>query len=207
MKIINNMKKDLRYLNSKWWYRLLKVVFVGMFLLGTIISVIIVVNDNKPYQVKDYKISCIAEYTNKKTLFAEKDAGLYFFPYETETVYQSITDDNRLKLRNICGFTNDKADELNNEAIAYINEQIKLGTDKTTIQKYLDDSRAYTIEEVYRTEGGYVAVVAYSLLTIIISLIIAELVRRIFYYITLGSFLPENPKKYLFFKVKQKLEN
>ena len=185
-------KKTISYLNSKAWYRLIKVVFIGVIVLSILLSVLVIVDSHSPQQVKDYKINCIADYTNKKTFFAEKDADIYFFPYGTETVYESIRDDQRLRLRDVCGISSEEADKSNNETIAYINEQIKLGTDEETIEDYLDKNfRAYTILETNRTEGGYLIIIAYSLLSVVILLLIAELVRRIFYYVVLGKIRPE----------------
>ncbi len=183
--------KTIQQLNEKWWYRLLKVVFLGVASLGAVISIFLIVDDYKPHQVLDYKISCIADYTNKKTLFAEKDAGLYFFPYGTETVYQSISDTDKIKLRKVCGYSDSTAEKLNSELDAYIEEQTKLGTDIATIIKNLESKRAYTIEEEYRTEGGYFEVIGYSLLAITIIVVVLEIIRRIFYYIVLGSIRPK----------------
>lgn len=184
--------KTINELNSKWWYRLVKVVFIGFALLCMVVSVFIIQDDNRPRQVQDYKVDCIADYTNHKTFIAEKDAGIYIFRYGTDTVYQSLSDDAKQKIRSNCDISEAEAQNATDKAVAYINEQTKLGTDKETIQNYLNDNlRAYLISETQVTKGSYLSIVAYSILSIILILVVAEIIRRIFYYIVLGSIKPK----------------
>ena len=157
-----------------------------------VISVLLVADENSPRQVKDYKIDCIADYTNKKSFFAEKDANTYIYRYGSDTVYQSLSEDNKQKIRDKCDISKEEADTATKKAIAYVNQQESLGVSKEDIQNYINDNiRPYLISDDYITEGSYVKVVAYSLLSILGALLMAEIVRRIFYYIVLGSIKPK----------------
>lgn len=179
-------------LNSKWWYRLIKVVFIGLTLSCMVISVLLVTDANSPRQVKDYRIDCVADYTNHKTFLAEKDAGIYIFRYGTDTVYQSLTDDIKQKIRKVCDISEEEKQGADSKAIAYINEQTKIGTSHEVIQNYLDANvRAYLISETQVTEGGLLSIVAYSVLSIILLLTVAEIIRRAFYYVVLGNIRPK----------------
>jgi len=184
--------KTISELNNKWWYRLVKVVFIGFALFCMVVSVFIIQDDNKPRQVKDYKINCIADYTNKKSFFAEKDADTYIYKYGTDTVYQSLSEDNKQKIRNNCDISKEEADTATTKAIAYITQQENLGATKEDIQNYINDNmRPYLITEDYVTKGSYIKVISYSLLSILAILLVAEIIRRVFYYIVLGSIRPK----------------
>jgi len=184
--------KTVTELNSKWWYRLVKVVFIGSTLLLIGGSIFIIQDENRPRQVKDYKIDCIAEYTNMKTFLAEKDANIYIYSFGTTTPYTSLSTDDKKKIRGFCDISDEEAKNANDKAIAYIDEQTKMGTDKETIQNYIDTNlRAYLISETQVPKGSYLAIVAYSILSIIGILVVAEIIRRVFYYIVLGSIRPK----------------
>ena len=184
--------KNISELNNKWWYRLIKVFFYLIIIFCILCSVSVIFDINKPKEVTDYKIACRGDYTNKKSFFAEKDAGIYIYDYDKNTVYTSLSDEDRKKIRNGCDITEAEANTNNQKAIEYIKEQEGLGIDHGTIQKYIDNNlRPYTVSEVTRNEGSYLAIIEYSLPVILIALAIAEIIRRIFYYIILGKIKPE----------------
>lgn len=108
----NNFKINMKTtdeLNSKWWYRLAKVVFIGSTLFFMVVSVFVIQDDNRPRQVKDYKIDCVADYSNKKSFLAEKDANIYsIYSYGTVTPYTSLSVDDKKRLENIAIFQKKK---------------------------------------------------------------------------------------------------
>lgn len=179
-------------LNSKWWYRLLMFSFLGLALLSAVIAIVLVASDNKPRPVSDYKIDCVADYTNHRSFFAGKDANIYVYPYSNQTVYAALDESDKMKIRDFCDISKEEADKSTNAALSYIDEQTKLGTDNATIQREIDRSyRPYVIYKTERTQGSYLAILGYSLLSLLIIAVVIELGRRIFYYILLGSFRPE----------------
>lgn len=183
-------------LNKKLWYRLVKVIFIVFVLFCTISSFLLIYDDYKPRQVKDYRIDCVAEYSNKKSMFAEKDAGIYIYQYGKNDIYESLAADTyaseRKKIKEFCDISDEEVEIHRQPMLKYIEEQDKLGTKREDIQKYIyDNFLPYKITETYVTKGGYLLVVAYSLLSVLIASVIVEIVRRIFYYIVLGKIKPK----------------
>lgn len=184
--------KTISYLNSKIWYRFLKVIYIGLILLCVIILTALAMEFYKPHNVQDYRIDCKADYTNKKSFLAEKEAGIYIYKYSNETIYQSLSSETKLKIRNLCDISETEASLANEKAMSFVQEQRKIGTDESIIQKNIDDNmRPYSIEESNIIEGSYAEVVIRALLYIIILFLLFEFFRRIFYYIILGTMRPK----------------
>lgn len=185
-------KKTIGYLNSKVWYRLVKVAFIGLILFAILFSVGIAFDENSPRQVMDYRIDCIGENTNRKSFFAEEDASIYIYPYGTQTVYQALSDSAKKAIKERCDISIEEDAQHVEAVLAYIEEQEKAEAATSVIQKYLDENmRSYTVTKAYTTHGSYGEIVGYSLRLIIIILIVAEIMRRAFYYIVLGRLRPK----------------
>lgn len=181
----------IQELNNKWWYRLIKVLFIGINFVLIMSVFVFIMSDNKPHQESDYKLSCIADYTNKRSFYAEKDLNIYIFAYAGHTAYDDLSDSERQKIRNVCDISTEEADTATNNALSYISEQSKLGSTKNTIQDYIDNNlRPYTITSTTVEVGSYIQGILFSLLWTLIILIVAEIIRRIFYYIFLGKMRP-----------------
>lgn len=185
-------KKTISHLNSKTWYKPVKVIFIIFILIYAVLFVFFAVEISKPKQVKDYKIECVSDYTNKKSFFAEKDAGMYIYQSGTDSIYQSLSIDDRKKIRESCDISDAEVNTYNSKAVDYIKQQENIGVDDVTIQKYIDnDMRPYRISEAYVTKGKYIETIIYSLLSLLIVLVVAEMMRRVFYCIFLGKINPE----------------
>ncbi len=183
--------KTVAELNNKWWYRLVKVIFIGVNLVCVLIAIFIIYDNNKPRQVKDYKVNCIANYTNKSSFFAEKDAGILIYTYGLDTIYDALTEEHRLKIKNMCHISQKDAAEATNKAKLYIETEAKKGTSHDDIQKGVDDNyRPYKVSEDYTIKGSNFIVFVYSIFTLLTSLFVIEISRRIFYYIFLGTIKP-----------------
>lgn len=183
--------KTVTELNNKWWYRLVKVIFIGTNLIVVLVATFILTQDNKPVQVKDYKVTCSADYTNKKNFLAEKDADIFIYQYGSESVYKILTEDQKIKIKNLCDISADESKTASNNALDYIYAQSEKGTDITLIQRYVDANfRPYSIEETYIIKGSYANGVVYSFFALLVSLFVIEIARRIFYYIFLGTIKP-----------------
>lgn len=166
------------------------MVFILLLLLIVAISVFIINDENGPRQVSDYKIDCVADYTNHRSAYAGLE-GISIFHYGTGSIYADLSKLAKLKLRDLCDISEEEANSSNQAVSNYVLEQLNAGTYKETIESEIDAKyRPYIITEAYRTEGSYTPVFGYSLLTIVIILLIAETLRRIFYYIILGTVRP-----------------
>lgn len=183
--------KRISDLNSRWWYRLLKVVYIVLILLCLIGAVMVVYDENSPRKVRDYRVDCVAEYTNKHSFLAEKDYNIYIFVYGSDTVYQSLTEDAKQEIRDICGITPEESKTYYSNMLELIKEKEKLGLNQATIQKMVDDARPYLVSETLITVGGFGYIFLYSILSIVGIVVIFQIIRRIFYYVILGRINPE----------------
>ena len=141
-------------LNKKWWYRLIKVVFV-VFFIGIIMAGVMIV------------------------------AGEYSPSFDNKASYALCKDGNKVGL---------------DENSIYLNSSFISNTNDKTIKKRCGTT--FTLEEIKKRVPSYelvsvyksrnwLAVVGFSLLLVFITIIVAEIIRRIFYYIILGKIKPE----------------
>ncbi len=176
------MEKDLNYLNSKWWYRLIKVVYFFLFLIILITPLVEIVEDNlSKYDNKNSYIKC----ANNKIFFLEENN----FPSDG---FVSIEKVESLCFDGVKKIINNKSNFL--DGFQTYEEQIISQT---------ENSGKYTLVSVY-TNIKWFKIFYLSFFSSITIIAFFELVRRLFYYIFLGSFLPEKPKKYLFFNINYK---
>ncbi|QQR76582.1 hypothetical protein IPJ63_03750 [Candidatus Nomurabacteria bacterium] len=180
------MKKDLKYLNSKWWYRLMKVLIFSILVYALVGIPIAVFDSYAPrFDYENSYISC----ANGKT-FSLKNGGIYAFS-------------DNLGAHNV-----DRAIELCVDVIKSSTEvsYVPVSVREALTLKYGTpsiNSGKYEFVAIY-TDRNWIASLSYSIMAIMATLLIFELIRRVFYYIVLGSFFPDNPKKYFMFKLKDK---
>ena len=160
---MSSEQKTIVSLNSKWWYRLLKVVFVGAQLL--IILLLIGINLGNFAPQFDYEQSFV--YCDNGFSFLPTDVGLlvysnYLSPYDDE------------KIRNLCARTIVKNAD---------------GSLKLTPSTFLPDEKNYKFAAKY-TDRNWMGFFGFSVTGILITLLIFEIGRRIFYYVGLGTFRP-----------------
>lgn len=182
--------KTITELNSKWWYRLIKVAYLGLALIIVIFATYLTFDSYKPRPVTDYKINCLADYTNKKTFFATKDADLYLYQGSEKTIYASLSDSERSKLRELCDLSDAEAKEATNKVLDYVYDPKNKNATDEDVARYADTIRPYTISLATRIEGTYLETLGYAILPILIALIVTEILRRAFYYIFLGTLKP-----------------
>lgn len=204
--------KTLTYLNSKAWYRLLKVIF-GLLILvalliynGLIISSGVKRLDNKQTLIhctrNDQKVLTPKQADITLSTYQLKDGFDYkkFFEgyneYTIRNIFKSCYDtDTNLdifaiqRVYEIRG--NKKNEELSQTDKDYMNSQIKEITTgfKTDSQKakYLDYSvKLFDIKPVIT----YTEFIKWLIIGNTIVLLFFEVLRRIFYYIVLGKFRP-----------------
>ncbi|MFA7285309.1 MAG: hypothetical protein WC011_00470 [Candidatus Paceibacterota bacterium] len=175
------MKKDLNYLNSKWWYRLIKVSFVFLFLLSFILPVVGIIFKNTPkFDNSESYVKCA---NGKKFILNQHDFSDSFAWRSDKEKAENICFDGVIKFRdmgNSRGFLS--------------------GFMTSEIVSETENSGKYELISKY-TKTNWFNMIVMSLLSLALTIIVFEFIRRLFYYIVLGSFLPEKPKKYLFFKM------
>lgn len=160
-------------LNHKWWYRLLKVVYVFSFLFSFIIPIILFTN-NKPYlNVYDsrYALNC--------------DDGRTRGDFDTSDLNDSFTDFDYFP------YNPNKHNELTRMAKMAC-EYKETGDDLEAIYSntlsFVPDIKNYEIvriKDVYI--GSWFSAIGYFLIGVIGILIIFNLIRSIFLYVVLGT--------------------
>lgn len=209
-------KKTISYLNSKAWYRFLKIVFIFIFIAVILIANGINISDGIGRIDKD-KTLIYCNGGDKRVLTA-RQAGVYFSNYEFikgfdyKKFYEGYY--NEYTIKDILQACYDKVPEYNNDEDIYLmqrvyeiqgfkanpkkfdedylKEQFKVMTEgyKSKDQKisYLDYSiHLFDIKPAYT----YKDFVLYSLITNLSILLIFEVLRRVFYYIVLGTIKPK----------------
>lgn len=168
--------KTISYLNSKMWYRFVKVSYAISFLVILSFSILLIVDENKPRKILDNDTTEIAcKYGNKKT-FTAKIIGVTVYDYP-EFKFASWDNDKILKF---CNAENEKIEVTN-----FATDQ-KVQTD---LKNFI--GAGYDIKPSYKNEGSYSSMIFYILLSFIGTLLFFEIIRRTFYYIVLGKIFPK----------------
>ena len=167
--------KTISYLNGKAWYRLLKVVYVFVFLFVSAGAILIVSDLNGARRVNDYRVVC--NYGSRASFLAQKDKGIYLDDVSTNGLGY-LPDSQRVSLQAACGITEAEVKSLPNPFNPAQRAEAEAAPPLETITK----------ENV--TTGGIGEVVGYSLLAVLVIALVFEIARRAFYYIALGSLRP-----------------
>lgn len=219
------MKKDLNYLNEKWWYRLVKVVFVlviifvlfdvnfsffqnrGLVTVSSKTKVYCNVKDMKQFTLKDIDISIEKRFFNKSNIFDYKS---YFESYNDfdiakilkECTGTDISSDRIGMYQKILEIAKEKGDGQEfSEADAYIIDKASQAYvfDR---DKYLNyDYRLFDIRPIMNVSRRL-------LIFLLINLgVLAgfEVLKRIFYYVFLGDFFADKLGKKLIAYLKASL--
>lgn len=209
-------QKTIEYLNSRAWYRFLKVVFIFIFLAAILIVNGVNISEGIG-RIDDDKTLIYCNGGDKRVLTA-KQAGVHFSNYEFikgfdyKKFYEGYY--NEYDIENILEACYDKLPKYNNKEDIYLmqrvyeitgfkaspkqydedylKEQLKIIAEgyKSKDQKtsYLDYSvHLFDIKPVYT----YKDFILYLFLANFSVLFIFEILRRVFYYIVLGSIKPQ----------------
>lgn len=216
-------QKTLQFLNDKWWYRLIKVIYIGSFLFGVLaIGVIIFFEEGgfKTLDVDKTIVTCNLEESSAP--FPLSEAGSYYFSaddftgktfnyekyfrsYESEYGIRSILvrckqgnpeAQNNIYVLDVLltqrayeiAKTNLSQEEKNE---LFTQERQKFSDGQfTTTQKlsFLDFSeKLFDITPTY----DHTTTILHIIRSVLLLGLCFELIRRIFYYIFLGTFRPK----------------
>jgi hypothetical protein len=169
--------KTISELNAKWWYRLLKVTFVIAY-IATLLTILPEVNDElQPFSIID---------TQNSTLTCLSGNNKTYKNYSSESYLTVET------IKTLCGL-----DESTNA------ETVSSSTDSVDVkQKYRNEIIRYrdndamirnqvSFNDAYLKVGSNLELILGLLGTFVGVTITFELIRRIFYYIVLGSIRPK----------------
>lgn len=165
--------KTITELNSKIWYRFLKVLFILLVIAVIGIAVAVAFSEVGSYQ-SDFSVKC--NYGNKSNFLAYKDKEIYISSYEDySTSLAKLSSSAKEELQSACGVSKEEINGL-------IQNYLK-GTDEGKMLFELTPTRVPISTPVSAS--------LWSLLFTIVIIIIAEIIRRAFYYIVLGSIRPQ----------------
>jgi hypothetical protein len=164
--------KTVSELNAKWWYRLVKVVFIATFLVSAIFAAYATFDTSRTRTVSDYIVKC--NYGSKATFAAWQDKGIYISSYSYNGI-SSLSDSQKEDLQKACGITQD--------VMNGIFDQIRAGANPK-------DYALFNIALGKVDVGSNFKAVLYSLLSIMGVYLVFEVARRAFYYVLLGKILP-----------------
>ncbi len=92
-------------LRQRWWYRLIKVLFIFIHISISILTFYFTYQINLPKIFNDFKVTCI--YGHKGTFFAFRDKQIYISPLEVERISTNSTmsDLKKEELISACGMS------------------------------------------------------------------------------------------------------
>jgi hypothetical protein len=174
--------KTVSELNSKWWYRLVKVAYVICFLLITTLIIEDTIDDKRPYQTIDLDNSFMV-----CTNFVNQRLGTFSYTRlgvsQSGINYSPASDVVSIKC-NIPEYKDD-LNTVNTEGYT----QLALLRNNSEWIKEIRGS--YRLEETEKTVGSWLNVTLFVFLQIFGVAIVFEIVRRITYYIILGTIKPK----------------
>ena len=175
--------KTISALNEHFWYRLLKVIFIGVFTLAIIILLLIVCTTNQQQVFVDSsKTTVDCHYPTEHTITAD-EGNLYFtindFPNGSYSSYYM-----NQEIQDACG--------MNSQDVAnYLKTAVDNGAFMTINDKGQKSYAIFNVHPVFIKQGGWLIILIYSCLSLVLMIALAEGIRRVFYYVALGSFKPK----------------
>ncbi|MFA7050011.1 MAG: hypothetical protein WC164_02800 [Patescibacteria group bacterium] len=209
-------KKTISYLNGKAWYRFLKVIFIFIFIAVILIANGINISEGIGRIDKDKTfIYCNG---GDKRIITAKQAGVYFSNYEfiKGFDYKKFYGDyyNEYIIKDILKACYDKVPEHNNDEDIYLMQRVyEIVGFKANPKKYDDNylkEQFKIMTEGYKSKDQKISYLDYSIhlfdikpahtykdfvlyffITNFSILLIFEVLRRVFYYIVLGTIKPK----------------
>jgi hypothetical protein len=173
--------KTIADLNSKWWYRLVKVVYVFLLLLliaGTLVGIYFIFEPK--FDNENSYITC-----ENGESYKLSDNGIY-----TYSGYLDSTD--KGKVQKLCAtpikMTTEEYEKKYGQGLT--REQLEeMGAEPKALDLEKYRLAKYDLVSVY-TERNWYGTIGFVLLSLFGWVLFFEIVRRIFYYIVLGSLIP-----------------
>ena len=165
-------KNTIAYLNTKIWYRFLKIIYVFIFISASVYALRMVIDEYSPYETLDYN----------KSLIICNNGDIYTF----KKAYGDGSDET---LKRLCL----TAEETRRRELCRRNPDSGLITPKEFLKfkKCKEISLNYKTKSIYKTIGGWHLVFGYFILAMLIICVALEIIKRVFYYLVFGKFRPK----------------
>jgi sensor histidine kinase YesM len=176
--------KTITELNSKWWYRLVKVAFIICFLLISTLIVEDTIDNKRPYQTIDLDNSfmvCTDFLNQRLSTFSYTQLGVS----QSERNYNPSVDTVSEKC-NIPEYK-DNPDTIDTSGKSRL-FLLRNNNNSEWIKRIRD---SYRLEVTEKTVGSWLNVALLVFIQIVGVAIVFEIVRRILYYVILGTIKPK----------------
>lgn len=162
--------KSIKWLNEHWWYRLIKVMYIIFLTLIIVIPPFVIINEYKPKFDND---SSYIKCANGKEFILSKN-NIYLY---NDYMWSHDKD----KATSLCF----------DGSIEYTNYGTGIWKDLTVpkITSTTENSGKYQLISIYKNRD-WTRTLGFSLVSTVVIIILFELIRRIFYYVILGSIRP-----------------
>ncbi|MBP9717202.1 MAG: hypothetical protein KBD44_00625 [Candidatus Pacebacteria bacterium] len=188
--------KTISELNTKWWYRLLKVAYLLSYIAFALALVGVAFDAEEPYLIADEdKSTLVCRSGNKKT-FSYKELQPEISIYDLKA--KSVNTQSLASLCDIDGpfgekYKIDGTPTISRNEVKSLYTRIEESVDSEAerIQWATNVQSNVEFNLAEKTVGSWWGVIKFSLLLLTILTITYEFIRRIFYYIVLGTVRPK----------------
>jgi len=171
--------KTISYLNSKMRYRFIKVIYLLILFLSLVgYSVAIFVYHEPKYDNDKSYIKCA---NGKNFILSQNEINLY-----SDFMWSS----DKEKAKSLC-LDLDRTRSVEENGAFSNWEKIYGKTPTISFSAETENSGKYELVNIY-TNRNWIATIGFILLSIIGNLLVFEAIRRVFYYIALGTIRPKN---------------
>ncbi len=167
---------EIKDLESKVWFRFLKVVFVFTY-LATFLAVLVFAYSSKPYSITDEYNSMIV--CDNGTNYKAGDNG----GIDPE---QALAEQLGGRRVNLNGATPEK-DKATLLCLGYTHGFIPDTLTDAEMSKLKSQTPPYKVEIVKKTVGNWWSFIGYTVLALFIVVVILEVIKRSFFYIAIGK--------------------
>ncbi|MCX6792912.1 MAG: hypothetical protein NTY12_02710 [Candidatus Falkowbacteria bacterium] len=170
----------IKELNNKWWYRLVKVSYIAIFVLFSVIAITLSIEEVGNYQ-EDYTVKC--NYGNKGTFLAAKDKNIYISStYDYSNSLTDLPDYIKTDLQSACGISKNEISEI----LGY--------TDGFIPDDRLNSFEGKKLFELTKTKINittHLDAILQALFSLFGICVGFEVIRRVFYYVVIGKIKPK----------------
>lgn len=167
---------EIKDLESKVWFRFLKVIFVFAY-LATFLAVLVFAYFSKPYAVTDeYNSRIVCD--NGKVYKAGDNGGI--------DPGQALAEQLGGKRVDLNGATPEK-DKATLLCLGYEHGFVPDFLTDAEMSKLQSQTPPYKVEIVKKTEGSWWSFIGYTILALFIVVLIFEVIKRSFLYIAVGK--------------------
>jgi hypothetical protein len=177
--------KTISHLNNKVWYRLIKVIYIVAILIAITISSAIIVDSNS--RRFDNGKSYVICYDGKKS--GLKDISVYLNSDYVPSYYENDIRQFCLTNSDLGEIAKSKYPQYNDFSNEEVGKRLK-ENNSFFLKSVLVQTKNYSLTPIYTNRNWFITI-GECILGALVILLISETIKRVFYYIVLGSLRPK----------------